>query len=121
MTLEIKKFTQKPFCIEAVQVTTENMADLASWCEGRVISHEERDGLLGMDDYIKVVVFRPAHIRHTQAFRGDWVLRSAVGYKVYTTKALEKAFVEVPESDPEVVERLETVFAGPTATSEAPL
>lgn len=107
MTLEVKKFVQNPLYANAVLVTEENMAELSQWCEGAILSSHE--GI----PFIKVTVIRSKHERQSQAFVGDWVLRTQFGYKVYTPKAFERSFTEIEESDPKAVELLEAIFTAP--------
>lgn len=92
MTVDPKKYVRKPFYVEAVQVTAENMEDVAKWCSGELRKQGEDES------YIKVWVQRPLDERQTKAFIGDWVLYAGTGFKVYMTKAFEKSFEAVPES-----------------------
>ena len=88
---------RKPFYVEAVRVTADNMALVAQWCEGeiRVLKRQNADEAL----YIQVHVVRPLNDRQTKAFVGDYVLRAGAGWKVYTHKAYKEAFVEIKVSD----------------------
>jgi hypothetical protein len=81
------QYVRKPFYVDAVQVTLDNMPQVAKWCEGKVI--------VETPPYIKVRVKRPLAERQTRAFVGDWVLNSGNGYKVYTQSSFEKNFEEV--------------------------
>ena len=95
--IETAKFQRKPFEIEAVQVTEENLEDVAKWCDGVVETH-------GDSQHIKVRVHRPLNERQTKAFVGDWVLYAGTGYKVYTDKAFKKSFE--PAKKPIVVNQM---------------
>jgi len=96
MTLQPNKFVRKPFYIDAVQVTAENINDVAEWCQGDIRTHGPAKsapaGETGQEKYIKVRVNRPLNPRQTQAFVGDWVLYAGTGFKVYTNKAFEGSF-----------------------------
>ena len=112
MTLKIERYVHVPLYVQAVRVTAENMEEVVEWCEGAMCTVEEE----GKEpvDYIKVATIRPIRARQTQAFEGDWVLKTDIGLKVFTEKAFRRAFVEAPEeSDPQSLERLETVFKQP--------
>lgn len=106
MTIETTKFARRPFYVDAVQVTEENMDEVATWCQGDVmtdvkaITAPETSG----DDhpYVKVRVHRPLTERQTKAFVGDWVLYAGTGFKVYTPKAFEKSF---EKADKHVIHR----------------
>jgi len=86
MDLEVQTFVRKPFSVEAVQVTDENMDAVAKWCQGDVRTADKGD------PFIKVRVHNPLTDRQTKAFVGDWVLYAGKGYKVYTDKAFERSF-----------------------------
>lgn len=84
--METRRFTRKPFDVDAVQVTAENMDEVARWCQGNVVDN-------GRDDkHIKVRVIRVLSERQTQAFVTDWVLYAGTGYKVYTNRAFKNSF-----------------------------
>lgn len=84
--METAKFTRKPFDVDAVQVTADNIDEVAKWCQGEVLTDGENN------KYVKVRVLRVISERQTQAYAGDWVLYAGTGYKVYTDKAFRKSF-----------------------------
>lgn len=94
MTIQTRMFDRNPFSVEAVQVTPENMEEVATWCGG-VLQHlpGKEEGEQGKP-YVKVDTHRPHNVRQTQAFVGDWVSSSEAGFKVYTRKAFARAFTE---------------------------
>ncbi len=96
--LDTTKYVRKPFYVDAVQITTENIDEIAQWCEGEVQS--DKDGT----KYVKVRVLRPLNDRQTKAYVGDWVLYAGTGFKVYTTKAFGNSFEKVTgvQADAEV-------------------
>lgn len=120
MTLEIKKARRKTFGVEHVQVTTENMEEVAEWCEGQVLTFEAgptdpqwRNG----HKYIEVPVKNPMSDRQKQAFVGDRVLKSTSGYKVYGEKAYANTFEDVEESAQELPQpEVKNVFDSPSST-----
>lgn len=90
--MEIKQYARKPFVVEGLQVTDENLEAVADWCGGDIRTgyvHGEGDRR-----YIKVRVHHHISDRQTKAYVGDWVLRSGNGHKVYTNVAFEKSFEE---------------------------
>lgn len=89
--IRTQHFVRKPFYVDAVQVTSENMAEVAEWCNGAVRDIKNQDGSVS-SQYIKVQVSRAITDRQTKAFAGDWVLKAGSGFKVYTPKAFEKSF-----------------------------
>lgn len=88
MSLDIKKFTRKPFTVEAVRVTEENFNKVAEWCESPHIHH----GAHPTKSFFKVEVKNPINDKQTQAYFGDWVLKTTNGYKVYTDYAFHHNF-----------------------------
>lgn len=103
--METRTFSRKSFEVEAVQVTADNMAEVAEWCRGRVVKATGSE-----EQHVKVRVLRPMEERQTQAFVGDWVLYAGTGYKVYNAKAFARSFEAVGEE-------LRTVDEPATATS----
>lgn len=94
MSVDTKVYVRRPFNVEAVQVTAENMEDVAQWCSGDIRTAKKEAN--GPDEkYVKVTVYRSLNDRQTKAFAGDWVLFAGTIFKVYTAKAFEKSFVEV--------------------------
>lgn len=85
------KFVRKPIYVDAVRVTVENMPQVAEWCESAISTTTLR-GRATSIPYIKVDVHRPASPRQTQAFVGDWVLKSNTGFKVYQDAPFHDSF-----------------------------
>ncbi len=104
MAIETKRFARKPFYIEAVQVTAENIVQVSDWCRGAVMDK-------GPNSYIKVGVLRPMNSRQTKAFVGDWVLYAGTSFKVYTVTAFENSFEPVFDS----IEKFEESIIEPGA------
>lgn len=86
-----KKFIRKSFPVDAIQVTPENMEAVAKWCAGTIMKNGDKEGHLSRD-YIQVRVAYPLNPRQTEAYLGDWVLKSGKSFKVYTNSAFEKSF-----------------------------
>jgi len=82
-----------PLYVDAVQVTEENMNEVADWCGGQVRPAKDEKSR----PYIWVNVLKPMTSRQSQAFPNDWVLKTKAGYKIYTPNAFENLFVEVTE------------------------
>lgn len=87
--MEIKNFSRKSFDVEGVQVTHENLSEVAEWCGGKLL---QEYGGEAASEYIKVNVRHPLNMRQTRAYAGDWVLKTARGFKVYTNDALDSSF-----------------------------
>lgn len=91
MQLEVKSFSRKTFDVEAVQVTDDNMPEVAKWCGGSI----KRTG--SGESYVNVPVKQPTNPEKNRnpfrAFPGYWVLKSNTGCRVYTQSGFEAAFV----------------------------
>ena len=106
----IQRFVRMPFYVDAVQVTSANMEDVAKWCGGdiRTSGKPDRDVQNALEGgpgttperYVKVRVQTPRNDRQSQAFVGDWVLYAGTGYKVYTDRAFKKSFESVDDERP---------------------
>jgi hypothetical protein len=90
MTLATVKYIRKPFEVDAVQVTADNMQEVADWCSGTIVVEKDKQDKL--QQFIKVNAVNVTSDRQTQAFVGDWVLSNGNGYKVYTNKAFSRTF-----------------------------
>lgn len=91
--MNIQKFVRKPFYVDAVQVTKDNLEQVAQWCGGTV-AKDENSG----QPYIQVDVFNPTDVPdHSRAYVGRWILQAATGYKVYKTKGFFRSFDQVTE------------------------
>lgn len=94
--MKTHKFARKPFYVDAVRVSEENIEEVAAWCQGEILTEVvEGDPQTKGQKYIKVRVHRPLTDRQTKAFVGDWVLYAGTGFKVYTPKAFDKSFEKV--------------------------
>jgi hypothetical protein len=87
--MKIQKFERKTFPVDAVRVTLENMPEVVKWTRGNL----QKDDL--GRPYVAVEVSRPANEKQTMAYDGDWVLKTATGFRVYTDFAFHKSFDEV--------------------------
>lgn len=83
--IKAEQYARKPFLVDAIQVTAENMTEVGEWCSGSIRTD-------GPNKYIKVRVIRALTERQTQAFIGDWVLYAGTSYKVYKDLAFKTAF-----------------------------
>jgi hypothetical protein len=93
--METTTYERIPFEVEAVQVTSANIAEVAKWCDGEVLNAKpDRDLQSGRvpEKYVRVRVHRPMSDRQTMAFVTDWVLYAGKGYKVYTNAAFRNSF-----------------------------
>ena len=107
VSLDIRRYDRAPFPVEAVEVTDANMAEVAAWCGGEIMT--ETRAVPGSSDevwdvdYIKVAVQRPYNEGQTKAYVGKFITVSETGgYKIYTPTAFASQFVPIiPTATPE--------------------
>lgn len=100
--MEIEKYTRKPFHVDVVRVTEENMKEVAAWCGGKIIDRPNPRNKSQDQYYIKVLVERPQTEKQTMAFVGNYVVKTGRGFKVYTKSGMDKTFDKV---DPMILEK----------------
>jgi hypothetical protein len=90
------KFQRKTFSIQAIQVTNENMPELARWCNGEMLLKEPAPGT-----FVKAIAVPTTRSAGKQvkvyAYVGDWVSRltEANHFRVYREKTFLEAFEEI--------------------------
>jgi hypothetical protein len=90
--LEVEKFTRRPFDVDAVRVTEDNLDEVAKWCQGEVrrTPSSERSR---WPRYVYVRVHHPRTPRDNKAFPGNWVVYAdGQGFKVYPHGAFDWSF-----------------------------
>lgn len=87
--METKKYVRKSFGVEAVQVTEENITEVAEWCDADIQTESKDDGQTA---YLRKNIVGATKERQRRAYLGDWVLRSKVGFKFYNNKAFASSF-----------------------------
>jgi hypothetical protein len=92
MALDIKQYARKPFFVDAVQITADNMEEVALWCAGEIREEEPDHEGATPTKYVHVRVHRPLNERQSRGYIGDWVLYAGTGYKVYNNKAFNNSF-----------------------------
>lgn len=91
--ITIETYARKTFTVEAVQVTAENMGEVAAWCSGSIRSIDST--LPGSSTYIEVRVILAGRVQKAMAYDGDWVTKTNKSYKVYRDKSFNVAFEPV--------------------------
>jgi len=99
MSITTTRYIRKPLHVDAVRITGRNIDEVAAWCQGEVLWEETPGGNGTGKKYIRVRVHQPKNVRQTKAFVGDWLLYTDKGYKVYTHKAFQLSFDQVPLQD----------------------
>lgn len=114
MLIKPEKYIRKPFEVEAIEVTPENIQEVAAWCGG-IIETDNEGPRTGDQEYIQVSVKKPLSPRQTRAYHGDWVLLATTndpqggpaGFKVYTPRAFVNSFQKQVDNMIDVVQRMD--------------
>lgn len=94
MTVDIfqgQDFVRKQFPVQAVQVTPNNIDQLAESVKGEVKHDGDKEGNFSRT-YIDVPVRKPLNKRQTQAYIGDWIVKQGRTFKVYSDKSFNQQF-----------------------------
>ena len=70
-----EKYLTKQRKVEAIQVTEENMAEVAAWCNGTIYK--------GESTWIAANWHRPQNQRQKEGHVGDWVVKQGGNFKVF--------------------------------------
>lgn len=99
--MNVGRYTRKPLHVQAIQVTSENMGDVAKWCNGQLTKQvlptfsKEAEGREAQpQECIKVPVVRPLNHRLGYAFVGDYVVKSSSNFRVYLEKIFNNTFYD---------------------------
>ena len=88
--MQTTSYKRKPLLVEAVQVTEENLAEVAIWAAGTVFDSVKK--------HVEIDVIHPLHAKQRRASTGDWVLKSDQGFKIYADSAFKKSFEAVTDA-----------------------
>lgn len=109
--IELKTYIRKPFPVQGVLVTNENMEELATWCKGEIKTEKHR----GVEKkFIDVPVKNKILDKQSKAYVGYWLLFGGKGFKVYTNRAFQTCFV--PQDEDKVAS-----YPGEVGVGELPL
>lgn len=92
--MQTEKYARKPFLIDAVKVTSENMEEVAKWCGGTIQTVQRGEHTV---KYIQAPVSRPSNERQKKAFIGDYVLKAGKSFKCYEARAFDSCFEKPSE------------------------
>lgn len=97
MSIKPRQFVRTPLYSEAIQVTAENMKEVAEWCQGEIRTVVIPDKGDEGKRYVKVHVFHPLNERYTQAFIDDWVSLENGKFKAFMDRAFRAKFIAVED------------------------
>lgn len=105
--LSIGDFVRKTFKVRAVQVTVDNIDEVAKWCEGEV--RETSNGTR----FIKIIPKKQQ--RHQNqldtAFPGFWVLQTKDMFRIYKDNSFPNSFEPIKSQEEKRDEVLQLVIS----------
>lgn len=106
--METTEYTRKPFTVNAVQVSLENVEQIAEWCGGTVEQVKTR--LLGTETMLPCVKI-PIQSSDSKgsffkALLGMWVVERKNTFRVYKPNQFDATFEEKPLKSREAVEKI---------------
>ena len=92
MTQSAPEFTEnyirRPFAVKAVQISEENIRDLAEWTEGSVgVNHKNETNIRIIEPPGKRLRYRQKH-----GFYGDWLVHGPQGFRIFSNEAFHRTF-----------------------------
>lgn len=109
--MKTEKYIRTPTEIDCVQVTKDNMQEVAEWCGGEVF--EIKNKVPNLRQFIEVPVLNPQHVRHGRAFVGDWVVMDPRGVKVFNPQVFGRHFVQLGTTGVPVINVVQTNTVSP--------
>lgn len=109
--MDIKQFTRKPFPVSAVQVTLQNVEQIAEWCKGTVVMRSTK--MMGTFTDLPVIVLPgqgDSRGRDVEAALGCWIVELKGSFRCYKPAQFEASFDEyVQETNTDGVIEIPTV------------
>lgn len=84
--MDIKKARRKSFEVEYVEVTKDNLDEVASWCGGEVDRSDSEN------PFVRIKDKNAMNARQTKGFAGDLILKSNTSFKSFSKKAFKRSF-----------------------------
>lgn len=88
--MKLEEWERKTFRIQAVQVTEEDMEEIAAWCDGRIYIKKDE----GEDPafYIQFTAIHHKQKQTMKAFVGDWITWSGSSFHHYKDSSFRKGY-----------------------------
>ena len=105
MVLELQEAVRKPFPVKIVQVTLQNIEEVAAWCKGTIEQRPTR--MLGTTTDLPVIILdgrssSTPHPRIFEAALGCWIVELHGSFRSYKPLQFESSFDILPS--PSLVE-----------------
>lgn len=93
--METKQYTRKPFPVSAVQVTLQNIEEVAQWCNGTIEYRPTK--MMGTITDLPVIRLKGLGDKDFEAALGFWVVELKGSFRSYKPAAFEGTFDELPQ------------------------
>lgn len=103
-TMETKQYTRKPFPVAAVQVTLQNIEEVAEWCKGTI--EQVPTKMMGTTTDLPVIRLKGQGENRGKDFvaaLGCWVVELKGSFRSYKPAQFEASFEELTPWETEVV------------------
>jgi len=94
--MDITKYTRRTFEVEAVQISFENIEEVAAWCGGRIEKRSTR--MMGTTAMLPVISLKGTGVEHGNYYIGYlncWVVKMGKTSRIYKPEQFEKTFTKV--------------------------
>src|SRR5688500_6098393 len=116
--MQIEKYDRKPFSVDAVQVRFDNIAEIAEWCKGEIITQKTK--MLGVETdvpAIRVAGQGDNRGKYFVASLGCYVVELKGSFRVYKPAQFDASFERAVEV--ETLSSQEILEQCPNATFES--
>jgi len=82
--MDIEKYTRRTFEVEAVQISFENIEEVAAWCGGRIEKRSTR--MMGTTAMLPVISLKGTGVEHGNYYIGYlncWVVKMGKTSRIY--------------------------------------
>lgn len=94
--METKLFTRKPFAVNAVQVTLQNIQEVAEWCNGTIEYRQTKMMNTTIDlPFIVLKGLSNTRGQDPEAAFGHWVVELKGKFRTYKPQQFDSTFEEV--------------------------
>jgi hypothetical protein len=96
--MQIEKYDRKPFSVDAVQVRFDNIAEIAEWCKGEIITQKTK--MLGVETdvpAIRVAGQGDNRGKYFVASLGCYVVELKGSFRVYKPAQFDASFEKAGE------------------------
>lgn len=116
--MEIGEYLTKQRSVQAVQITEENITEVAGWCGAPIVGD-------GPSRFLRVNAHRPQNKRQTEGHLGDWIVKQGPNFKVFLDQPFRFGFepklkgVHIENTPP--VTALEAKYAPGAVVEKSPI